>query len=99
MVMISKSMVNDNPYVSNTLEKCLEVIVDNIQTPDLTGWIKEEGRILREVANHFGVEAMYIFCMISVYRYMYKYDNGTHKATDYKKADYYKHLVNNINKL
>lgn len=98
MVMISKSMVNDNPYVCHTLEKCLEVIVNNIQAPDLTGWLKEERMILREVINHFGVEAAYIFCMISVYRYMYKYDNGNHKATDYQKANYYGQLVNNIDK-
>lgn len=98
MIMISKSMVNDNPYVCNTLEKCLEVIVNNIQAPDLTGWLKEERNILREIANYFGVESMYIFCMISVYRYMYKYDNDIHKATDYQKADYYRQLVEKLTK-
>lgn len=99
MVMISKSMVNDNPYVCNTLEKCFEVIVNNnMQAPDLTGWLKEERKILREVINHFGAEATYVFCMISVYRYMYKYDNGIHKTTDYQKANYYKHLTDNIDK-
>ncbi len=99
MVMISKSMVNDNPYVCNTLEKCFEVIVNNMQTHDLTDWLKEERKILREAINHFGVEATYIFCMISVYRYMCKYDNGIHKTTDYQKADYYKHLAGDIDKL